>query len=650
MAKKGNNPTISAFTGLKYINAIMSLVEEISNQPLYEQRISPKFIYRGITKRYISKASLYEDNDNIELLKRLYLWSENDSIAQTYINIQKNILSSAENSIASPEDYLKIIYKNDLYRFLIPEEIRSGASIRLYQDNNDAKDNKETPTITSAYYIQYIKNLISEVKNTYPSFNNLSDLEILAELQHKGAASCLVDFSQNILISLWFATQKDPEDFGYLFLYDINADVFMHNNIAYISRDNCEEKIETLLLKTKKTASYVEKHKTQFWSWRPTSLNSRIARQDSIFIFGMEPFIVKDHKIRVIPIIPSWKSDIQSALKTFFGLTAETIYPDSDGLASSHSKSNSISPTTSYLNPYFNADFNDFETLQSGISNLMKGEYSIALNLFHHFEGINNHLIINSERITLNSSIANIHLILIELYYSIAKCYHKLNKLWRAEEYYRKAFRLVYTCYSEIGLDTNLDRCDILIPQTVKNIYSEVNVKDYLRSTICKITDNYIDVLYDIRDYDKAIKVIELLEIQEEQQGTCLREILHTVKISIYILQKLSDKNANKIGPVIKNNQIHLCHIANLFFELVEYSTDNDDIYGIKDRAKKVAKLLETLPDNDDYGHLSWDFSDIRQAINKRFAENKNVLLILESTLAKIENYQEITYHRRYNR
>ena len=49
MAKKGNNPTISAFTGLKYINAILSLVEEISNQPLYKQRISPKFIYRGIT-------------------------------------------------------------------------------------------------------------------------------------------------------------------------------------------------------------------------------------------------------------------------------------------------------------------------------------------------------------------------------------------------------------------------------------------------------------------------------------------------------------------------------------------------------------------------------------------------------------------------
>ena len=629
----------------------MSLVEEISNQPLYEQRISPKFIYRGITKRYISKARLYEDNDNIEFLRGLYLWDENNKTDQTYINIQKYILSSAGNAIVSPEDYLNKIYRNDLYRFLIPEEIRSGASIRLYQDNKDAKDNKETPKITSAYYIQYVKNLISEVKNTYPSFNNLSDLEILAELQHKGAASCLVDFSQNILISLWFATQKDPEDFGYLFLYDINADVFMHNNIEYISRDNCEENIETLLLKTKQTASYVEKHKARFWSWRPTSLNSRIARQDSIFIFGMEPFIVKDHNIRVIPIIPSWKSDIQSALKTFFGLTAETIYPDSDGLALSHSKSNSISPTTSYLNPYFNAGFNDFETLQSGISNLMKGEYSIALNLFHHFEGINNKLIIDSERITLNSSIANIHLILIELYYSIAKCYHKLNKLWRAEEYYRKAFSLVYTCYSEIGLDTNLERCDILIPQTVKNIYSEGNVKDYLRSTICKITDNYIDVLYDIRDYDKAIKVIELLEILEEHQVTCLKEILHTVKISIYILQKLYDKHDNKLVSFIQNNKIRLCHIANSFFELVVYSTDHsNDIFGIKAMAEKVAKLLEALPNNDEYGYLSWNFSDIRQAINKKFAENRNVLLILESTLAKIENYQEITYHRRYNR
>lgn len=36
----------------------------------------------------------------------------------------------------------------------------------------------------------------------------LSDLELLAELQHFGAATCLIDFSRNTLVALWFACQQ----------------------------------------------------------------------------------------------------------------------------------------------------------------------------------------------------------------------------------------------------------------------------------------------------------------------------------------------------------------------------------------------------------------------------------------------------------
>ena len=36
----------------------------------------------------------------------------------------------------------------------------------------------------------------------------LNDLELLAELQHFGAATCLIDFSRNALAALWFACQK----------------------------------------------------------------------------------------------------------------------------------------------------------------------------------------------------------------------------------------------------------------------------------------------------------------------------------------------------------------------------------------------------------------------------------------------------------
>lgn len=35
----------------------------------------------------------------------------------------------------------------------------------------------------------------------------LTDLELLAELQHFGAATCLIDFSRNALVALWFACQ-----------------------------------------------------------------------------------------------------------------------------------------------------------------------------------------------------------------------------------------------------------------------------------------------------------------------------------------------------------------------------------------------------------------------------------------------------------
>lgn len=637
MNKTANlNPNTTAFVGLSYINAILRLVESTSPKSLDDYLISPKFIYRGITKRHINNVSVNEIEDN-------------NNANQIYKDSQADILNQASNKKDNPDDYLNEIYNSNLFKSLAPNEIRSGASIRLHNDFGDNNKNKVHKEITSAYYIQYIKNLISEVKNAYPSFNNLSDLEILAELQHKGAASCLVDFSQNILISLWFATQTDIEDFGYLFLYDINSDVFIRDNISFISRDNCNENIESLLLQTKKAGSYVYECKSKFWSWRPTNINSRIARQDSIFIFGMEPFLTKEHGVKVFPIIPEWKIPIQSALKTFFGLTAETIYPDSDGFASSNSKANSISPSTSYINPYFNKTFKDFDMLQSGISCMLKGEYGIALNLFHHFEGINNITQNIDAEHKPETSAAIVKLIHIELYHSIARCYLKLSKsnsskLWQAEVYYSKAFDLIIDYNnSKTGIadkqDTNLAEYSSSTVCGVNKNYIET----YLRNKLRKITDNYIDVLYDLKLYDKALDTL----VKLENNNSNIKEILYTVRISIYILELL---NSDKETPLNNNTQecnIQLCKIANKYFELVRYSINNiTEIDKIKEKAKEVTELLNVYPTDDSYGHLYWNFSDIRNAINDRLRNNIEVLSILETTLAKIENYQEITYNR----
>ena len=42
----------------------------------------------------------------------------------------------------------------------------------------------------------------------------LSDLELIAELQHYGAATCLIDFTTNALIALWFACEEKSDKAG----------------------------------------------------------------------------------------------------------------------------------------------------------------------------------------------------------------------------------------------------------------------------------------------------------------------------------------------------------------------------------------------------------------------------------------------------
>ena len=42
--------------------------------------------------------------------------------------------------------------------------------------------------------------------------HRLSDLELLAELQHYGAATCLIDFTRNPLFALWIACQQSSSD------------------------------------------------------------------------------------------------------------------------------------------------------------------------------------------------------------------------------------------------------------------------------------------------------------------------------------------------------------------------------------------------------------------------------------------------------
>ena len=73
-------------------------------------------------------------------------------------------------------------------------------------------------------FLEYNENLIKKCRlKNYDKREQkqLYDLELLADLQHHGAATCLIDFTRNALVALWFACQKSDDADGKVFVVNI---------------------------------------------------------------------------------------------------------------------------------------------------------------------------------------------------------------------------------------------------------------------------------------------------------------------------------------------------------------------------------------------------------------------------------------------
>ena len=188
----------------------------------------------------------------------------------------------------------------------------------------------------------------------------LTDLELLAELQHFGAATCLIDFSRNALVALWFACQTSSGG-------EANGKVFA------VNRD------DTVRLKTvnpklmKKDIDYFlqpdENGRYFQYQWSPKLQNNRIIAQQSVFVFSgvqieaeAECVIDKDNK-----------QEILISLEQISGITESSIYPDFDGFARLHAHNKKrIEP--------------DAQTyLQRGTEAHQKGNWDVAIEYYTEF-------------------------------------------------------------------------------------------------------------------------------------------------------------------------------------------------------------------------------------------------------------------------
>ncbi len=163
----------------------------------------------------------------------------------------------------------------------------------------------------------------------------LFDLDLLAELQHFGAATCLIDFTRDALVALWFACQqssKGPAN-GKVFAVRIVPARFRTIDTKLI-----EEDIDHFLAQDPKDFStqdpkdfYAQEY---LYQWQPKHQNNRIIAQKSVFVFGGSKIETEAECV----IIESSKQEILKSLDKLSGITEASMFPDFDGFARLHAQ------------------------------------------------------------------------------------------------------------------------------------------------------------------------------------------------------------------------------------------------------------------------------------------------------------------------
>ena len=184
------------------------------------------------------------------------------------------------------------------------------------------------------------------------SGRTLSDLELLAELQHFGAATCLIDFTSSALTALYFSCREKPNATGKVVAMATD-DIYRFSAIGY--KDLIKE-IGTFLFENK------------LWKWEPSSLNDRIAAQQSMLVFG-EGSIDKSF-YEEVTIAAAFKREILETLEKSFGISEQKLFNDLPGFAR----------INAHDQPYDKFSAEDFYSL--GITFHQRGEYQEAIDRY----------------------------------------------------------------------------------------------------------------------------------------------------------------------------------------------------------------------------------------------------------------------------
>ena len=254
-------------------------------------------------------------------------------------------------------------------------KIESGAR-RMHKSETATKaETSHNRNIINRVEIQGIYDeSISKITNT--------DWGLLAQQQHQGAATSLLDFSASPLVALFFACQECPKKYK---CECVSCFSKCDNCKKYSTEETCkcdqqEGKVYSIVVddpnqfdefdslsklqdkKNYKVENVITGNKSIYW--RPGHINNRIIAQHSYFVVGGQ---IGDLKECFIP--EDYKACILATLYKFYDIKRTNLFPDESGFA----ESKSVIPkyTVVYL-----------EYLDAGLKFHRSGKYDRAIERY----------------------------------------------------------------------------------------------------------------------------------------------------------------------------------------------------------------------------------------------------------------------------
>jgi len=191
--------------------------------------------------------------------------------------------------------------------------VSCSAARRLTQDPTNPIEDQ----LISSLLVGYLEFLIAKARMRGflpPGFSETSpDLELLAQLQHQGAATGLIDFTRQPSVALWFAC----------------SGAHFKDGAVYVLARSITEEINNRRDLEKKIQSFYEMD--TLWSWEPSQRGNRVVAQSSAFVFGVPT--IAPNKMERFTVQADSKHDILTQLDAVYGINEEVLFSDFPGYA-----------------------------------------------------------------------------------------------------------------------------------------------------------------------------------------------------------------------------------------------------------------------------------------------------------------------------